>query len=430
MRQRTTWKTSSETPRQAATSRQADIYDMNTDRAQPSATEYENGDPDKWAETPVPGDKMNVNDEYEGDHVKRNEIGLGEFRDDTWKHKDSDNWNGKGKYDNAKLSSERKAMAAERIARTLLRTDNEQLVEAATFDFMNMPAKVMVATLDRLHAASVEGLSKESKFKRAYACTKLAARMIGEKDEKGVEVLARTLMTIDDPTLKAIIRSVAASRVAEEQEQETKTSQEQQEAAVKPVAQEQQEAQQEQAQQEEQAQAKPIAQQEEQAAPAAPVAQQEEQAQQQEQAQQEEQAMLAPEDMALLDEMLQHEMGECAPGAAPPAAAAPAQDSLQALFEAPPAPAPTSPMMAAAKRGGVEISFDGDVDGSSEHIASLDDLFADDPEVQAQRQIAATAAESLGFARTASAGAKKLGQVRAAPATTEIEKLSHLWERP
>jgi hypothetical protein len=105
MRARSTWTKpeGNETPRQAATSRHADIYTMNQEHPQPSATDYENGDPDSWNETPTTN--KNVEAEYEGDHVKRNELGFGEFRDDTWKHKDSDKWNDGKKYDNSKTAA-------------------------------------------------------------------------------------------------------------------------------------------------------------------------------------------------------------------------------------------------------------------------------------------------------------------------------------
>src|SRR5271170_2545065 len=101
-RERSTWKKpNGDTSRQAATQRRADIYKMNQEHPQPSATEYESGNPDSWAESwHGYGD---VEAEYENGHVKRNELNFAEFRDNTWKHKDSDNWHsGKGNYDNIK----------------------------------------------------------------------------------------------------------------------------------------------------------------------------------------------------------------------------------------------------------------------------------------------------------------------------------------
>ena len=79
MRTRSTWTNGTETPRQAATQRHADIYTMNQEHPQPKATDYESGDPDSWAESPTTN--KNVEQEYEGDHVKRNEVGFGEFRE-------------------------------------------------------------------------------------------------------------------------------------------------------------------------------------------------------------------------------------------------------------------------------------------------------------------------------------------------------------
>jgi hypothetical protein len=85
-----------------------------------------------------------------------------------------------------------------------------------------------------------------------------------------------------------------------------------------------------------------------------------------------------------------------------------------------------------------DISFDDDEPEA--RVASgdnIDDLFADDPEVQAQRQIKASEQEQRaragGFAvsRTASSkGAKKIGQVRKAQPASVDQALENLWERP
>ncbi len=394
MRTRTTWQNKSdETPRQAATQRKADIYTMNQDHPQPGVTDYESGSPDSWAEGVVTGDKMSVNDEYEGGHVKRNEVGFPEFRDDTWKHKDSDKWNDGKKYDNAKLAAERKAVAAERVARALLRTNNEKLVEETAVELMALSPKSLVATLKRIEMVSPDSLSDEAKYKRAYACTKLAASVLGESArEDHVERLASHFMSIDDPTLKSILKTVAAARVAQEQEQEEAAS----------VAQEQEEEEEE----------------------TAPVAQD---TQSQEECMSQEQVGLSAEEMAMLDGLL-HEEGCPAPAPVPPTGG-----SLVELFEAAPAPAPTAPM-APMMASNLDISFDEEDEAEPTdavaNVASLDDLFADDPEVVAQRQIASANAEALGFSRTASAkGAKKLGQVKATPAKAEIDKLEAIWER-
>ena len=416
MRKRSTWQNTSETPRQAATSRTADIYTMNQDHPQPSATDYESGDPDAWNETPVSGDKMSVKDEYEGDAVKRNEIGLGEFRDDTWKHKDSDKWNGGGKYDNAKVAAERKAVAAERIARAFLRTSNESLVEQTAIDLMALPPKSLVAMLKRLDQASPNSLPEESRLRRALACTKLAHRTLGlAATEESVESLARVIASIDDVTLKSMLNVVAkatadAAKVAAEGEDKKEEKKEEEKAESKTAADGEEE--------------------KEESAPPPPATAGESMEDKPMEAQGHD---LSPTEHEMLETML-HE--ECAPAAAPvvelPAAAAPAApaaDDLTSLFEVAPAPA-----MAGVA---ADISFDDDGEpDAAAHIASLDDLFSDDPEVQAQRQIAAAQAEQRaregGYAavgRTASAGAKKLGAVRPEKGQSVDQSLESLWDR-
>src|SRR5271157_5933691 len=100
MRERSTWHSDgSAIPRQAATQRQADIYKMNQEHPDAKPIDYESGDPDSWAESLHGSEDWEK--EYEGGHVKRNELNFAEFRDNTFKHKDSDNWHSsKGTYDN------------------------------------------------------------------------------------------------------------------------------------------------------------------------------------------------------------------------------------------------------------------------------------------------------------------------------------------
>ena len=118
--------------------------------------------------------------DYDGDHVKRNEVGFGEIRDDTWSHKDADRWNGGGKYDNQGKLAARKASLAERIAHATLRTDNKDLVTQQAADLMNLPIKVLAATAERMNKVSPDALDKERKYRRALACCKLSANILGE----------------------------------------------------------------------------------------------------------------------------------------------------------------------------------------------------------------------------------------------------------
>ena len=498
MRTRSTWQgNGAATPRQAATRRQADIYKMNQEHPDAGPTDYENGDPDKWAESwHGYGD---VEAEYEGGHVKRNELNFAEFRDNTWKHKDSDNWHsGKGTYDNVKdgegkfentsgkstgekagrtyeaagkpavagdrrAAAERKAKAVERIVRAALRTSNEKLIEDVAIGYMGMPDRTIVATLRALDAVSPDALSTENKMRRALACTKLAARLISESATDGqVEALASTFMTIDDPTLKSILQQVAAAKVAQDQQddeegdkdggkqgqqqvmgQQQEQQDDEEQAPPPPVAQQQQGQQDQQSQQQMMGQQQQ-SQQEQQA--------QQEQAQQrfmqqQQQGQQDEEQMgmpkmghdLPPQELQMLDQMLKEELG---------GQGAPVGDDLTALFEAAPAPAaPVAPVMAAQQSGGVQIAFDDDEEEGAPAPASqvatdsdLDNIFSDNDEVQAQRQIKAAEMEQLaregGFAvaaggRTASnRGVKKIGQVqRGKPASVDTA-LENLWDRP
>jgi len=115
-------------------------------------------------------------------------------------------------------------------------------------------------------------------------------------------------------------------------------------------------------------------------------------------------------------------------------------DDLTALFEGAPAAPVVAPVVPGLASGMPEISFDDDDETPepSMNVASIDDLFADDPEVQAQRQIQAAQQEQsmrelgyTGVGRTASAGgAKKLGQVRSAGKVPVEKALENLWDRP
>jgi len=214
------------------------------------------------------------------------------------------------------------------------------------------------------------------------------------------------MMSIDDPTLKAIVQTVAASRVAQEEEQE-----EQQEEQEGKTSQEQEQEEQE---------GKTSQEQEEEAEEAEEITSQQEQ----------EAHDLSPEEMQMLQSMLGD---QCAPGAAAPAApgaAAPADD-LSALFSAAPGGAPGA---------GSDISFsDDDDDESGVPVLSsdLDDLFADDPEVHAQREIQSSQLEArnresgfTGHVASTKNGAKKLGSVQKAAKPSVDQVLENLWERP
>lgn len=403
MRERLTWQKNS-TPRQATTKRRADIYEMNQEHPQPSPTEYESGNPDEWAETPASNKSVEL--EYDGDHVKRNEIGLPEFRADTWDHKDSDHWNGKGKYDNQRLASEQRAKLAMRIASYTLRTDNRKLVEKVAADLMGAPDKVLVSMARGIKVASPDSLQGETRFRRSLACTKIAARILGDNgnDEEATK-LAIVISSVDDPTLRKMISLLRESqkRIAadeEEEKPETETAAAKSETKTAPVA--------------------PVAMGKDDESCDTAGNQNDPDAGEHS----------APEgefsaEMAELDAMLGE---QCADG----------DEALKQLFAPPVTPVPVvAPVMQPAVMASdtPEISFEQDESPesvSNVQLASLDDLFADNPEVQAQRQIAAAQSErtarELGFGsvgRTASA--KKLGQVTRMASVKPEELLSKLW---
>ncbi len=448
MRARSTWTQpeGSETPRQAATKRHADIYTMNQEHPQPSATDYENGDPDSWNETP--STNKNVEAEYEGDHVKRNELGYGEFRDDTWKHKDSAQWNDGKKYDN-KTAAERKAAAAQRMARALLRTEDPELVREAAVDFLAIPAPILASTLKRLDRVSPDSLPAVQKQRRAFACTKLAARLLGDAGtEPSVERLATTFMTVDDPTLKSILATVASAQAdfnkrqaaegEEEEDKGDKTAQTQKTAQVAPVA----------GSSEEEEEGSEATTSQEQAVAGA--SEEEEGGDETTSQETQEASGLTPQEMGMLDSMLQTELGgapgvDCGGGDA----------DLMSIFTAPAEAAPAIPMGAGAPAAAPMMASDGTVlplpdisfeddDGEAPgnlDMASIADLFSDNPEVQAQRQIRQQHHEQVqrvaagypGIGRTASAtGTKKLGKVQ--PEKTQnvplSKQLEGLWDGP
>lgn len=425
MRERTTWQNKVHTtPRQAATSRRADIYDMNMEkgRHQPSPVEYENGDPDKWAETPTTN--KNVEAEYEGGHVKRNEIGLGEFRDDTWKHKDSDQWNGSGKYDNQRQAAERKAAGVERIARAMLRTSDEGLIERLALDLMSMPTALVEKTVARIHAASPEALPDESRFRRAYACTKLAAQMIGEDaPEETLERLAATVMRIDDPTLTSILGQIARYAADAEEEEEVEVEETEAPEAKSAAAKEDSEEDEKSASKKEEVAAKKdevaadkAEKPEADKAPEATAAKDE--------GETASEACWSADEQAMMTAMMKEDKG---PAVAP-------MDEHKAADEDMPEEQEETASWASMAGDLPDFGDDesGDHKEMAKHASVLDALFADDPEVKAQREIlAATRAPSnFNVGRTASAGAKKLGAVRKSDKISGDDLLDAIWDRP
>jgi len=394
MRQRSTWK---QTPRSASTQRRADdIYTMNREggNPQPAVTEYENGDPSAWAEDVNSG--SSVEKEYAGGAVKRNDIGFPEFRDDTWNHAGTRPWGKGGQYDNAKLAAtQRKAEACERVARALLRTTDEKMIEETALDLMNLPSKSLVATLKRMDQTSPASLPENARFRRALACTKLSALILSEQaEENAIERLASLFNSLDDVTLKSILNVVASARVAAEEgedEGDEEPNGDKEDKKEEPKS----------------------------------TAAAEKKDDDKKEPPKEEKPVLTDADLEAIKEVVQEveaaeEAGEDGEEGV---------EDLQQLFEggeegegAPAAPAaPGAPP--------VDITFDeGEPEGKPAMASDLSGLF-DTEDSLAQRELTAAQKTSFGQRTASSKGAKKLGQVQAPKASVD-ENLESLWERP
>lgn len=427
MRERSTWKSGN---RVATTSRRAeDIYSMNAEHPQPAADQYMAPDagPDTWAETPADYEKSLIKQDYDAKgYVKRNEIGFADFQAPTF---DRPRW-GEGKYDNQKYAAQQKAVASHRLATTLLRTENKDLVRKVAVGFMALPDATINNALKAVADTQPSAMNDEARFKRAYACTKLAASMLTEDaDEPTVERLARAIYQIDDPTLKKIIRVVASSHVAKSEGSAS-------EGSKKAAPKDEGSAGKHEASKSEAKHATPKAHKAEKSdgKPAAKAAMEKEKSSssgsgkmaEEMSVSEEEASGSVSETSAMLAEMMgdvSEESSGSGSGSVAPAPVAP--------------PAPMAPAMAPGMPSTPPISFD--EEGGQMHVqaSALEALFSDDPEVKAHRDIMAAQREQLQRAagynveRTASTkGAKKLGAVRAAKEEAPESALTALWDRP
>ena len=134
MRERTTWNRDS--IRTAAYNRTADPYTMNQDHPQPGADDYTIGDSSDFAEDVSPN---RWESEYSGGAVRRNEIGMPEFRAETFKSAAPE------------VVLLKKADLTLKVARLMLpKTASEAAVEDQAYSLMYMPDAELVGTFDRL----------------------------------------------------------------------------------------------------------------------------------------------------------------------------------------------------------------------------------------------------------------------------------------
>lgn len=137
MRERTTWN------RQAAQTKVADPYLMNQDHVaqQPGADDYVIGDSSSFAEDVHPS-KGTWEAEYSGGQVKRNEIGMPEMRQDTFKS------NAKTAEDTALLL--KKADLCIKTAGLMLRTASTAALEDQSVALMHLSHEDLINTFTRL----------------------------------------------------------------------------------------------------------------------------------------------------------------------------------------------------------------------------------------------------------------------------------------
>ena len=227
MRERTTWNR--DQIKSAAMGRRADPYTMNQDHPNPSADKYVNGDPSSWAEDvhPAAGE---WEAEYAGGQVKRNEIGLPDFRPETFKTAEE------------KEYLLKKAAVCEQVARRMLpKTASASMIEDQSLSLMYMPDQELVQTFVRL-AGDEEG--QEQGEEEGQAQQKQAQEQVeGQGEEEGqaqqkeaAAQLQRAIKANDMPAIQSAIQQM----VQQAQQQAQLAQQQQQGQQQVPLAQQQQ----------------------------------------------------------------------------------------------------------------------------------------------------------------------------------------------
>jgi len=153
MRERTTWKRE-EIAKRASEAKQADDpRAMNQDHhsQQPSDTEYVTGGPSEFAEDVHPSGGTWKAEEAGGE-TKRNEIGMPQFRGDTFNHPEK---TAKKSEDDDDVPDEetvlKKANLTTKVARHILGSDAaEEDIEAQSLALMDMPDQSLIEMANRL----------------------------------------------------------------------------------------------------------------------------------------------------------------------------------------------------------------------------------------------------------------------------------------
>lgn len=212
-RVRTTWN-NEEIVKRASMPKQADPYLMNQDhvKQQPSAEKYVTGDPSSF------GEDVNTDDRWKEEAGKRNEIGMGEFRKDTFSHPEK----------TAGLNEAlliKKADLATTVARMMLAGKKfadektaEQAVEDQAFNLMFLPDNALLDTHARLAAEQEEQQAEQEKQAgempealKKHMEEKAEEKAQGESQDKQAQDQAEQAKQDEDPQAKEAALDLAAA---------------------------------------------------------------------------------------------------------------------------------------------------------------------------------------------------------------------------
>jgi len=174
MRERTTWDRNEIAKQASGHAKKADPYTMNQPehmKAQPSADAYVTGTPSDFAEDVHPSSDT-WEAEYSGGKVRRNEIGMPEYRSDTFNHAE-------------KTASEevlvKKAALCVRVARCVLsKSASEASVEDQALSFMHLPDSDLISTYNRLAAEEEDQAQEQESEQQAQASQKQDQKQAGQ----------------------------------------------------------------------------------------------------------------------------------------------------------------------------------------------------------------------------------------------------------
>lgn len=175
-RERTTWNRD-EVVKKANLSKQADPYLMNQDHVnkQPSHDKYTIGGPSDFAEDVHPS-KGTWEAEYSGDQVKRNEIGMPEFRGDTFNHAEKTA---------TEVEMVKKASLAVAVAKAMLpKTAGRSVVEEQASRLMKLADEDLVETYKALVAGEDEEGQEQAEEKQAGELPPALKEHMEEKKDK------------------------------------------------------------------------------------------------------------------------------------------------------------------------------------------------------------------------------------------------------